>query len=198
MSLKFIWYTLTAAAIVVLIFYAGFLYGNREKVDKSADTINIVAPNLAKNNPLSQIQIKDILGSENSKDIRSFGKLYYIVEKENTNLLFRIEDAPVRVGQLQNKAQLSIPKQLSISLARKTSSGLDYEFKEIGVINFDEPFKDRQKGTFSTFTTENLLSWERIVFRSTDANIKNLYLDTDPDLPANVRNQPAPFFWIKL
>ena len=108
MSLKFIWYLLTAASIIVLIFYAGFLYGNREKVDKSADTINIVAPNLAKNNPLSQIQIKDILGSENSKDIRSFGKLYYIVEKENTNLLFRIEDAPVRIGQLQNKAQLTI------------------------------------------------------------------------------------------
>ncbi len=198
MKLKTIWYFLSVLAVLALIFYAGFLFGNREQVDKSADEINIIAPNQAKSNQLSEIQIKDIVGSENSKDIRTFGKLYYIVNENTTDLLFRIEDAPIKVGQLQNKAQITLPKQLSISLARKNSNGLDYEYKEIGTINFNEPFKDRQKAEFSSYTEEVLLNWERIVFRSTDPNVKNLYLDTDADLPKNIRNQPAPFFWIVL
>lgn len=198
MSLKSIWYFLSIISILVLIFYAGFLYGNREKIDKIVDTVNTIAPNNAKTNQLSQIQIKDILGSDNSKDIRSFGKLYFIVEGKNTSLLFKIEDATVKIGQIQNKAQITLPKTLNISLARKVSSGLDFEYKDIGTISFNEPVKDKLSADFSTYTEESLLNWERIVFRSPDPEIKNLFLDTNPDLPQNVRNQPAPFFWISL
>ena len=198
MNLKLIWYFLSVLSILVVIFYAGFLYGNRERLDKRPDVINIVAPNQARSNQLSQIQIKDIIGSENSKDIRSFGKLYFVAEEGGVNLLFRIEDAPIKVGQLKNRAQVTLPRELSISLARKSSTGLDYDYKEIGVVSFNEPLKDRQKAEFSTYTSENLLNWERIVFKSKDAATKNLYLDTDPDLPQNIRNQPAPFFWIVL
>ena len=198
MKLKTIWYFLSVFSIFVLIFYAGFLFGNREQVDKLPDQISIIAPNLSKSNQLSEIKIKEILGSENSQDIRSFGKLYYIIGKDTTDLLFRIEDAPIKVGQLQNKAQITLPKQFNIALARRNLNGLDFEYKEIGIISFNEPFKERQGAEFSTFTNEELLTWERIVLRSTDSNIKNLYLDTDPDLPQNVRNQPAPFFWVVI
>ncbi|MBC7471951.1 MAG: hypothetical protein H7196_01640 [candidate division SR1 bacterium] len=194
---------------ITIALTTGYFYGVRDKYDNKQDNIDIVGPNLAIQNSLSQLQTKDILGFGENNTIKSFGQFYYNIRSDKTTeVLFSFNNVPLSVIQANGKMEKSIPNQLNIDLARKTIDGLSYIYENIGKITFDEPKADGgRNGKFSTVIkpiktdkelVPSLTSVQRIVFRPIKSEDNNIFKDLDTDIPPVDRDAPAPYFKIKL
>lgn len=202
MNLKRLWYIITVLMIFGVVFYLGYLMGNREYVNNQPDDIVLIGPNLSQQNSFSDMIIKDIYGSKNSKDIAVFGELYYKIVGDKTELFVRLHNAPLEVRQTQNNLRKSIPQTLNIQSAERTPDGLKYNYTNIGQITFNEPQNDTMSAEFTTIVDFPLTainsSVERLVFTGVEEGDENLFIYPDPNLPAYERNLPAPYFWVVL
>lgn len=201
---------------VTLTFYLGYLIGNKDLIQaKFVPEIQTVLDNGSSENSLTQIQIRDILGSGNGKDKQPFGKFYYVVKNKTstptTDILLKIDQAPAKVISSDQKNVRNVPLEMNVDLAFSTVDGLDFEYRNIGKITFVIDDSKTLKGEFSSildFTlddrTDKVL--QRIVLRPIDPTLVNVFQDTDPNLPVKVRGdksrgiggQPAPYFWVEI
>ncbi len=200
MNLKTITSVLLSALLLVLSFGFGYLYGNRERINNQPPIMEVKTANLARRNSLSDIRVLDIWGAVSSQKQTGFGQLYYKTSIKQTEILVRLQNVPLTV--LGNNQKVSLPNSLSIKTARRTSDGLNYSYETIGQIMLDEPVNGLRKGEFSTILDYSITDLdrrvERIMFYSADTMINNIFLDDDPNLPAQVRREPSPFFWVVL
>jgi len=185
--------------IIAITFYLGFLFGNRERVSELPDNIQVVGPNLSIKNSLTEMEIREIYGSPDSQNIGVYGQLFFKNNGEDeTEILIQMLNVPSQVLQSNGQVAVDIPNQLRIATARRSIDGLDYEYNYIGVIIFDEPVNNLRSGKFSTILEQDISRLERIVFFAEDDTVQNVFTDTSPDLPPQVRSRPAPFFWSEL
>jgi alpha-D-ribose 1-methylphosphonate 5-phosphate C-P lyase len=149
------------------------------------------------------MEIRDIVGSNDSQNIQTFGQFFFKTTEISTGnneveLLIQMRNIPPEVVQSNAQGKVQIPQQLRILTAKRSIDGLDYEYEPIGVIIFDEPVENLRSGKFSTILEQNITSVERIVFVPEDEGVQNVFTDTSPDRPPQVRSRPAPFFWSEL
>jgi hypothetical protein len=200
MKIKVIFKNLGYISSCLVLITGGYLLGTRNKIDGLKNNITTVTSNNFSQNSLSQIQTKDISGAINQNSLIVFGQFYYKIIEDKTEILVKLNNIPANVKtETQNKP---IPNQLKISLAKRNLNGLTYEYIQIGTINLDSPVNDLRSGTFSTILETNdknlLANSERVVFEPlTDAEA-NIFKDSNPDLPQEVREKPAPYFWVVL
>lgn len=197
MNLQKIWYIITFIGIGIFVFYLGFLYGNREKVNKSDDNILVIGPNSSIQNTLSLMEIRPILGSSDSQNIQIYGNLYFKVSEQQTEILIQINNVPNEVKQPNSQAKKSIPNELKIATAKRSIDGQNFEYEEIGKLAFDQPQNNTRSGKFSTIIKKPISIYERIVLLPVLDNDSNIFIDTNPDLPPLVRSNPAPYYWIE-
>lgn len=200
MNFKKIIYIVIIFVLLSGCFYLGSLYGQKQVVNQQENTINIIAGNQHKRNSLSDIQVIDIWGAVNNKKSNGFGQLYFKVSQDQTEILVRLQNVPLKIIGVNNS--IDLPNSLSIETASLDVDGLNYDYKQIGIINLDEPVNGLRSGEFSTtldysIFTPNLMI-QRIVLRSSSNTLQNFFLDEDPNLPAQVRREPSPFFWVVL
>lgn len=209
-------------SLVGLVFYTGFLFGNREKVNSQDSNISITNPNGQSLNTISRIQQRPVQGSSNGKTIENFGQMFFLVNKKNqTEIVINLERVPAIIGT--SPKQIAVPLELKVEIARriKDTDGVEtYSYESLSlenransIISLGEPVSGLRSATFSGFIQEPVIdptgkkgNIERIVLRSVDSEVNNIFVDTDSDLPLKIRGvveakiagQPAPFFWIKL
>jgi hypothetical protein len=201
---------------IALTFYLGYSIGNKDMIQsKFVPDIQTVLENGSSENSLTQIQIRDILGSSNGKDKQPFGKFYYVIKNKSTptttDILLKIDQAPPKVTSSDQKSVRNVPLEMNVDLAFKTADGLDFEYRNIGKMTFVLDDTKTLKAEFSSildFTlddkTDKIL--QRIVLRPTDPTLVNIFQDTDPNLPVKVRGdksrgiggEPAPYFWVEI
>jgi len=200
MNLKTVTSIVLSTLLLVAAFFAGFFYGNRERVNSQPPTVEVTAANLARRNSLSDIRVLDIWGAVSTQKKAGFGQLYYKTSLTQTEILVRLQNVPLTI--LGNNQKISLPNSLSIKIARRTNDGLNYSYETIGQIMLDEPVNGLRAGEFSTILDYSINDLdkrvERIMFYSADTTINNIFLDDDPNLPVQVRREPAPFFWVVL
>ncbi len=188
--------------IAVALIVAGYLLGVRNRIDSSHNEITTISPNNAIENSLSQIQTRDVTGAINPGSVNIFGQFYYKIVDNRTEILIKLNNVPEEVKT--DSQSKKIPDKLKISTADRGLDGLNYEYQEIGVISFDEPKNGVRSASFTTVIEPNefgrplISSIERIVFEPINDEEANIFKDSSPDLPQNVRDNPAPYFWIVL
>jgi hypothetical protein len=190
---------------VAVIFFLGYLAGNRDKYDKIDEKVQITAPNSSIQNSLSLLKTKDIFGfGENNTTVR-YGLLYYkTLPDKSTELFFTITNSPLVLRQTTNKIEKTVPINLKISLARTSIDGQKYDYTDIGKITFEEPKNGTQSVIFSTIIpgiksgseiVPALNTVSRIVFRPTRTEDENIFKLNSPDIPPDETAKPAPYFW---
>jgi hypothetical protein len=200
---------------IILTFYLGYSIGNKDAFQsKFVPEVQTVLENGSSENSLTQIQIRDVFGSSNSKDKQPFGKFYYVVKNKSTapttDILLKLDQAPTKVISRDEKTIRNIPLELNVDLAFKTVDGLDFQYQNIGKITFVDD-KKTLKADFSSiinFTLDDKSDKvvQRIVLRPIDPTSINIFQDTDPNLPIKVRGdksrgiggEPAPYFWVEI
>lgn len=221
---KRIYYLFLFLSLVALVFYAGFLFGNREKINSQEDTLSIQNPNGQNLNNISRIQQRPVEGSIDAQSVQTFGQMFFLVNKRGqTEIVINLERVPDKIVKPDTKREVVIPSQLEVEIARKVrdADGQDtYIYQNLSQdkdfkakITFNEAVNGLRTATFSGYINEpvgqNLNGGgviERVVLRSTDPDVQNIFVDQNPDLPIKIRGnselkipgQPAPFFWIRL
>ena len=200
MKLKQIWYIISILGIIALILYSGYLIGRRDLIDSAPDAITLIGPNSSIQNSLTEIEIRPIQGSVDSQVVTAnFGQFYFkSVSTDKIEILFRIQNVPDLVLQNKSKQSRSIPNELDIVTCKRSINGLDYEYTKIGKLIFDEPKNKIRSASFSTIIKSNLNGVERVWLLPNKPEDANVFIDTSPDLPINVRKNPAPYFWVIL
>jgi hypothetical protein len=201
---------------VILTFYLGYSIGNKDAFQaKFVPEVETILDNGSSENSLTQIQIRDIFGSSNSKDKQPFGKFYYVVKSKagvsTTDILLKIDQAPLEVTSIDQKTVKDVPLDMTVDIAFKTPEGLEFEYQNIGKVKFVVDDKKVLKADFSSiinFALDDKTSKtvQRIVLRPTDPALANIFQDTDPSLPIKVRGdksrgisgETAPYFWIDI
>ena len=209
----------TASGLIIAIsltFYLGYTIGNKDAFQsKFVPEVQTILENGSSENSLTQIQIRDVLGSGNSKDKQPFGKFYYITKNKSTpqttDILLKIDQAPIKVISIDEKTVRNVPLEMSIDLAFKTPDGLDFQYQNIGKVTLVVDDKKTLKADFSgiinlVLDDKNGKVVQRIVMRPIDQSLVNIFQDTDPNLPIKVRGdksrgiggEPAPYFWVEI
>jgi hypothetical protein len=218
-----LYYVFLLISLICLVFYGGFLYGNRERINGQDENINALNPNGQETNSISKVNLRPIQGSNNAANIQEYGRLFFLVNQQNkTEILINIENVPLTITA-PSGAKIEIPSELRIDLAKRVTSqdGRDnYEYENVSTnenivasLTLIENENGTRSGRFSGFINSSIVSSpeaatnvERIVLRPMDASIQNIFIDTDESLPllirgnaqAQIPGQPAPFFWIKI
>lgn len=144
-------------------------------------------------------------------------------KRGQTEIVINLERIPDKIVKPDTKREVIIPSQLEVEIARKVrdADGQDtYIYQNLSQdkdfkakISFSEAVNGLRTATFSGYINEpvgqNLEGRgviERVVLRSGDPDVQNIFVDQNPDLPVKIRGnselkipgQPAPFFWIRL
>ena len=208
---KKIYLIVSIVVAVILVFYLGMLYGQKENfVNNLQPEINSKLASGYQENILTKIKIRDIITYPDSKDSISVGKLYYSINEDKTDLLFKIESSPIKIINSDTKKDKEIPLELSVDIASRTADGLDFEYVNIGKIKLAANNKKQLQGDFSAvadFSLDNktVKNSQRIVLRPTKPEEENIYFDKNPNLPLKVRGEegkispkPAPYYFIEI
>ncbi len=203
---------------LLLVFYLGFLYGNKEIVNITSNNLRIVNNNGQTINSITEIKQRPIFGSKDSQKIETFGNMYYLINNQKqTEIVIFLENIPSSFKQSVGNKEVIIPSVLSVEIAKRivdTDNRENYEYKNISntnikaAININETNENGlKKGKFSGIIEEDVtnldLKIERLIIRSLDETVSNIFIDKDPNLPLkirgnnelNVQGKPAPFFW---
>ena len=199
--------------LVVLCFYLGFLYASRENFAKNQKIeIDASTSNGYRENSLTKIKIKDIQASVDTKTFSNYGKFYYSITPQNTTeMLFSVVSLPLSINNLDNGQSIDIPMDLVISLAYRNPEGTDYIYKDLGTITLHTSEKSTLSAEFSTILDIPLVDnpsfrFERVVFRSPNPEVKNIFCNQKSDLPLRIRGEqtkginctPSPFLEVEL
>ena len=212
--------TIGLVVALVLVGYLGYNIGKKDTKEAQFNPkVNITLANGNEENTLTQIQIRDIIGSGDSKTKQNFGKFYFVSKQSDkqsnpektTDILFKLDSIPLKITNMDAKAERETPTELNIDLAIKTSDGLEFEYQNIGRVRLAINEKKQLKGDFSGVVEFELDQKkdkivQRIVFRPINIDQQNIYQDTDPNLPIKVRGdksrgitgEPAPYFWVDI
>lgn len=191
-----LWLLILLATSLSLVFYLGYLYGRREEANEHIADISIQGPNKSSVNSLSKIETRDIVVIKNSQEVQNAGVLFFKVNEEETEILLTIDNAPLQVTQLNNKVAKEIPKKLDVATARTSNDGLNYDYSILGTITLTSNDGKSLKGSYSDIIEGDLRSIKRIVLLPTSPEDDNIIKSESPDLPALVRQRPAPYFWM--
>jgi hypothetical protein len=201
---------------LILVFYLGYVYGGRDlKESRLQPNVTTILANGNRENSLSQIRIRDIYGSANTKDKQVFGKFYYIVKDDGNNpytdLLFKLDSAPLKVTNSETRTTIDTPTDVNIDLAYRSNDGQSFDYNNIGQAKLSSSDSKTLKLDFSAVLDFALdqkqgKPLERIVFRPTNTDQSNVYIDRNTNLPLKVRGdsssgisgEPAPFFWVEI
>lgn len=212
-----IFLSLALIVSLIFVFYLGFVYGTKDAKEANFQPkVTSVLANGNQENSLSQIKIRDIIGTPNTKDRLSVGKFYFAVKNEDenniyTDLLFKIDSAPSKILNSDAKKEIEIPLELNIDLATRTPDGQTFEYETIGNVKLVPSESKKLKLDFSgvipfALDQKSAKTVQRIVFRSPDPEKQNVYVDNDPNLPLNIRGdkglgvsgENAPYFWVDI
>ena len=201
---------------LILVFYLGYVYGNREsRESKLIPKITTILSNGNRENSLSQIRIRDIYASNNSKDKQVVGRFYYIVKDDGgdavyTDILFKLDNSPLKVSNPDNKSETDIPLDLNVDLAYRSLDGQGFDYTNIGQTKLSNDNKSLKLDISAVLDfaidQKQSKSLERIVFRPLNPDQKNIYVDKNNNLPLKVRGdtglgisgEPAPYFWVEI
>ena len=223
-NIRRLYYLFIFLSLVVLVFYLGFLYGTREKINSSSDLIEVENPNGQVLNSISQIQQRSIKGSVNSEQIETFGDMYFIINRKNqTEIVINLQRIPNTIKQAKGQISAPIPQQLRVDIARRVRGDDNIETYQyinvslvenvVATVTLNEAVNGLRSASFSGIIDSPIIdkngvksNIERVVLRPVDTSITNVFIDRDPDLPskiggnvkANIPGEPAPFFWVKL
>jgi hypothetical protein len=210
-SRKKIYLIISVVISVILVFYLGILYGQREDyVNNLQPEINSKLASGYQENILTKIKIREIVIFPDSKESISVGKFYYSVSDEKTDMLFKIESSPIKVINSETKKNKEIPLELSVDIASRTPDGLDFEYINIGKIKLAANNKKQLQGDFSavadfSLDNKNIKNSQRIVLRPLKPEEENIYFDKNPNLPLKVRGEdgkvspkPAPYYFVEI
>jgi len=192
MNSRRVWTVVASVAMAALIFVSGLLVGERNFQNAQPNEVLIVGPNQEIKNSLTDINTRSIYGVQDGQVV-AVGEMMYKIVNNQTEVLLSIETAPKQL-RFQNNVR-DIPLQLQISTAQTVNGGQDFEYQDIGIARFDasQTFLTTE---FSTILSQQIGQYERIVFRPLDeGGQQTFFIINDPDLPANVRTQPSPYFW---
>lgn len=180
-----------------LVFYTGYLAGVRDYSSQNQASVKIKTKNGNVENYLSNMQVVDILGSGDGKNLVTVGKIYYVFDRDSkkTEILVEIDKSPSNIKN--SEINHPIPNSLKISLAQRTADGLDYKTTQIGIINFSEVNNGHKQAKFSTILDDNISfqEAERILFKPLTEEEENIFTNNDPSLPHNLRGQISAYFW---
>jgi hypothetical protein len=194
----------------IVIFGLGIGVRHRIAVSDQTDNLTVVGPNQSIQNSLTEMNIRDVVGVMEiggTVPFSTVGQLYFNVRSDNhTEVHVRVAGLPLNITNAAEKnQQKSIPRVLSIMIARRSFDGTNFEYQQLGTMSLQQGEDEKLSGKFSTIlppslNTDNkqvpaLLDAERIVFDTESAGAKNIFSDKNPDLPAEVRNNPSPFLW---
>jgi hypothetical protein len=206
------------AISLILVSYLSYNIGLKDlKESHFTPKVNLVLDNGNQENSLTKIQIRDIIGSSDAKNKQSFGKFYFVnktdlkTDKATTDILFKLDNIPLKVINEESKTEKEVPLELNIDLAIKTADGLQFNYENIGRIKLAVNDKKQLKGDFNGVLNFGLDDKkdkiiQRIILRPTNPDQANIYQDTDPNLPIKVRGdkgrgitgEPAPYFWVDI
>jgi hypothetical protein len=185
--------------LIGLVFYLGFLYGVREFNNTTDPEIEVVNPNSFFTNSLTNLEEREIYGAairDGELAIRSYGKLYYQVNENNqTEIEIRLEGVPLTLTQPSNKGSIDIPSELSVEYAIRTIDEIEkidtYQYRNVStftevpaILKFSELNNENsgRSAEFSFTLNRPIISQEgegdieRIVLRSTNPEIKNIFI----------------------
>lgn len=223
-GLQRFYYLVIFLSLVVLVFYLGYMYGNREWVASNPNNVTINNPNGQTINSITKIQQRQLFGSSNSETIEVFGLVYFVENNNNqTEVVIDLQNVPPKIKQTKGLKEVNIPDQLSVEIAKrvKDSDGKEtYSYQNISsnanqkaIITLAPSQNNLRGGKFSgninslIFDPKTLANEiERVVLRPLDGSTENIFIDRNSDLPIKVRGnaeagitgQPAPFFWAKF
>lgn len=183
-----------------MVFYTGYLFGQRDMYNKYTPNYLAKSANGSVVNSLSNLAIKDIVGSKDSKNVSVVGKFYYTVNSGKTEILVNIESAPDKIYQANSGISKVLPNTLLIKLATRTDDGLSYTFTEIGKITFGETNNSQRSAVFSSVLDFDITQYgaERLVFDPITEDDMNIFINNDENLPFNLRGQISSYFWVIL
>jgi hypothetical protein len=222
-------------SLLGLVYYLGYLYGVREKTNEILSKTEVVSQNQNQKNSISEIQQREILGIDpnsfnnqtNSYNTKVYGRLYFVINDNNqTEISIQMENIPTQLSINKTKSVI-VPDKLSIDLAIREIDPADnldtYIYqnispkpdKNLATIALDETKDGLRSAKFSGFINKSILdenngrtNIERIVFRSIDLSVQNIFEDRNKDLPVKIRGnsetnpaipaEPAPFFWVLI
>ena len=194
MNTRVFWMFVAGFALLSLIFFAGLFVGERNFFNSQTNTAVIVGPNQEIKNSLTEINKKPINGYNGGAVV--IGEMLFKIVNGQTEVLIQITQAPKQLRYENNVRD--IPLQLKISLAKSTDGGSEFEYTDIGILSFDASGANLT-AEFSSIIPATLGNFDRIVFRGIKPeDQQTFYILNDPDLPVNVRKQPAPYFWIRI
>jgi hypothetical protein len=216
-------WVLVFTSLSMAVFYLGFLYGNREREAQQNPNTFITYNNKNTINSISDIEERNVYGFANVGNIvekKVYGKLYFIVSNNTTEIAIKLENVPLELNQPQGKEKVRIPDSLKVQYALQVVNGSDslatFEYinlrsdNEVSLLNFGEITNGTRSGKFSGIINRkieesNNNTIKRIVLRSVDDSVQNIFIDQDSDLPAKIRGnseinpplsgEPSPFFW---
>ena len=194
MNTRVFWMFVAGFALLSLIFFAGLFVGERNFFNSQTNTAVIVGPNQEIKNSLTEINKKPINGYNGGAVV--IGEMLFKIVNGQTEVLIQITQAPKQLRYENNVRD--IPLQLKISLAKSTDGGSEFEYTDIGILSFDASGANLT-AEFSSIIPATFGNFDRIVFRGIKPeDQQTFYILNDPDLPVNVRKQPAPYFWIRI
>jgi len=193
---------------LALVFYLGFLYGNREMVAAGPVDIFSYPANGSANHPISEIDEKPVFGAVFENEAvqkKTFGKFYFVLN-QNNHLAYKIvlENVPLRLEYPPENKSVEIPQELKIQYATNFSDednnpGFEYQdaafsIETEAILSFAEIQNNQKSATYSGITPRPITSTangvspiERFVLFAVDSDIENIFVDNDPDLPVLVR-----------
>jgi hypothetical protein len=192
-------------------FSLGYLAKNQRVVSGSEDKITVIGPNQAIQNSLSKMNIEQVVGVTKvgvENGFGEYGQLYYFVnDDKSTEIHIRLNQIPDKVSSNDESGpSKNIPRVLDIKLARRVFDDSNFDYQNIGKIKLDPEDNKLLSGKYSTVLpaitdrdgklVPALSDVERVVFDTDSAGAKNIFQDKNADLPATVRNEPSPFFWV--
>jgi hypothetical protein len=193
-----IWYVVSLLSLAGLVFYIGFLSGNRNLFSQSPSNITVTTWNNAQENSFTNIKFKTLIGRTSQGEIRKFGELAYRenVQSKKLDLMVRVISAPVAFSD--GGAGINFPQSYQVNLAKRSLDGLNYSYTPAGTLVMNEPIGSTLSGQFVFVLEQSEIDFERtverVMFFAQDGSSTLPPFDNQ-SFPADIRAKNAPYFW---
>lgn len=205
---------LAIVALGSICAFLGFKYGFKETFNNGPDSIQYVDNDVSVQNSLSGITLKPIFGprppspkpEENKANYRGF-LLYKQLEKE-TEVRLTTQDIPISISIAEDKKagkqglSVDLPKSMRVELARPNPVTDTYDFKDLGIINFNPPQNSTYTGELSKSVAvtddTSFISYDLMLFYDAEDKVQNIYEITIAGYSNIPENKRRPFFWVYI
>jgi hypothetical protein len=193
-----VWYVVSLLSLAGLVFYIGFLSGNRNLFSQTPTDITVTTWNKAQENSFTNIKFKTLIGRTSPGEVRKFGELAYRenVQTKKLDLMVRVISVPTVFND--SATSIPFPQSYQVTLAKRSLDGLSYAYTPTGTLVMNEPVGETLSGQFvfvlDLTEVEFERSIERVVFFNSES-ASALPVFDNQTFPAEVRTKNAPYFW---